>query len=527
MSPDGLSYLDMASNALSGGPMKLVNGYWSPAYPALIGTALFLFRPSPVHEFPVVQLVNFAIFVLVLSSFTFFLKSWLAVRKPEKPYLIPFSFAVFLWFMLTFITVREVTPDLCVAAVVFCAAGICCRMTMPPSNWKWSIALGIVLGIGYYTKAVMLPLGLILLATLFVVPPSTGLKRLTLVLAGAVLLLMAAPLVALIGNRVGHLSTGETGRLNYAWYVNGLQSHVGWTGDQNHGLPQHAPRILLDNPRILEFANPVGGTYPLWFDPSYWYAGATTRFNLKEQLLALKPNLQVYWQSAARMGSLFAGAVALCIVVLRKRTFPTPDRYSRWLLVWSVAACAMYALVHVEPRFVGAFLVLFWLALYSVLGQKIASARSRPILTVVLCALFVPTIASLLTAGAKTLGVIRSDPPGYLVAANALRSAGLNPGDRIATAGNTFESYYARCAGLRMVAEIYDIGAFDRLNEADSQKVKGRLAAIGIKAIVVLDGPDSLTSPGWRDVPLPDPRRFRFLLLTAPLQTTKLDAHRL
>src|ERR1039458_10094234 len=47
MNPDGLSYLDMASRSLRDGPQNLVNGYWSPLYPALIGLGLFVLRPSP------------------------------------------------------------------------------------------------------------------------------------------------------------------------------------------------------------------------------------------------------------------------------------------------------------------------------------------------------------------------------------------------------------------------------------------------------------------------------------------------
>jgi hypothetical protein len=47
MNPDGLSYLDLASEALRSGPSGLVNGHWSPGYPALLCVALTLFDPSP------------------------------------------------------------------------------------------------------------------------------------------------------------------------------------------------------------------------------------------------------------------------------------------------------------------------------------------------------------------------------------------------------------------------------------------------------------------------------------------------
>src|SRR5580704_9147365 len=59
MNPDGLSYLDLGSEALRSGPSALVNGLWSPGYPALLSLALALFHPTPRQEFPLVQFVNF------------------------------------------------------------------------------------------------------------------------------------------------------------------------------------------------------------------------------------------------------------------------------------------------------------------------------------------------------------------------------------------------------------------------------------------------------------------------------------
>src|SRR5262249_42235485 len=58
MNPDGISYIDMARAALLVGPRGLVNGYWSPGYPALIAAMLRLIRPGTAAEFAVVHLLN-------------------------------------------------------------------------------------------------------------------------------------------------------------------------------------------------------------------------------------------------------------------------------------------------------------------------------------------------------------------------------------------------------------------------------------------------------------------------------------
>ena len=166
MDADGLSYLELASAALSGGATELVNGYWSPGFPALISIAFFLFRPSVVQEFPIVHLVNFLIFGFALWAFSFFFRYWSVAQFGDellnwqrKRYATAFAFSTFLWFTVGFIGVKNVTPDLAVAATIFLAAGICCRLSLPKSSWKHCAALGFVLGVGYYFKAAMFPLG--------------------------------------------------------------------------------------------------------------------------------------------------------------------------------------------------------------------------------------------------------------------------------------------------------------------------------------------------------------------------------
>src|SRR5262245_22426416 len=119
MNPDGLSYLDLASEASKHGPVELVNGYWSPAYPSLISAAFFLFHPTADQEFPIVHVLNLFIFVLALVSFSVFYRYWSemtferdeAAKDGKSVYITPFAFSVFLWFTLEFIGLEFVTPD--------------------------------------------------------------------------------------------------------------------------------------------------------------------------------------------------------------------------------------------------------------------------------------------------------------------------------------------------------------------------------------------------------------------------------
>ncbi len=51
--PDGVAYLDLSDAVVAGHWSGLVNLYWSPLYPLLIGLARIVTRASPAGEVPV------------------------------------------------------------------------------------------------------------------------------------------------------------------------------------------------------------------------------------------------------------------------------------------------------------------------------------------------------------------------------------------------------------------------------------------------------------------------------------------
>ena len=498
----------------------MVNGYWSPGYPALISIAMLIFRPSPRQEFPLIHGVNFFIFALALLAFTFFFRAWLSdthrtesVTDDERRYAIPFAFGTFLWFTLQFIGVGLVAPDLCVATIIFFAAGIGCRLSLPGSSWKHYVALGLVLAAGYYAKAAMFPLGLALLGVLFLWRPSQYLDRQKLLLSLITFLLLAAPLIALMSRRVGRLSFGEVGRVAYLVYVNQVGDDV-WVND--HGL-KHPPRKLIDKPLTYEFASPIEGTYALAYDPSYWYAGARVRFDLRQQIMALKETLRVYKDILEKTAAFIAGAIVLCGLILREKRLPRIPRNSWWQLAWFFAACTMYALVYAEARYLAGFLVLFWLAVYGALMFRVNKSYAAPILAAVICTLMIPGIVEVVASVPATLqNFVHAKPPDYEAVAVRLRELGLQSGDRLAVVGYSNDSYYARFARLRVVAQIPNADEFWRLSAPELNRLSQRLAAIGVKAIVARNRPVSCAFANWRDLNVSNSTGSSVLLLEDP-----------
>jgi hypothetical protein len=530
MNEDGLSYLDLASEALHRGPSALLNGYWSPGYPALLSLALAAFHPSPRQEFPLVHFVNFLIFALTLWAFHFFLKGWLShthasepINDRDKTEIVPFAFCTFLWFMLKQIGVELVVPDLCVAATVFLASGIACRLSLPgPSSkrCKRYVALGLTLGLGYYAKAPMFPLGLALLGWLFLQPPSHSVTRRGLLLSLSVFLLTASPLVTALSGRAGRLSFGESGRLNYAWYVDSLQIDIGWMGGspEAYGVPEHPPRRLMEKPLILEFGSPVKGTFPLWYDPSYWYAGAKVHFGLRQQIAALRETLGDYKGIIDQTAAFFSGAIVLCILAAREKRFPNLSPRSLWMLSWPLTAVLMYALVHVESRFVAAFFALVWLAIYGALSRRLNSRAVVAVCATVVGAVMIPFIGQLTAETARAAkDVVFSRQPDYQMVADGLRDLGVQSGDCLAVVGYPFDPYYARYARLRVIAQIPAPDELWGLGSQELKSVTERLRQIGVKAVVAKNRPDIPTQANWRDVRVSKSERFSLLLLSEPL----------
>src|SRR4029077_2613523 len=114
-----------------------VNGLWSPLYSLLVGTALFVVKPSRWWEFPVAHGVNFLIYIAAFFSFDFLLRSlWQDSRQSavsgtggdarslSEQALLAIGYAIFLWTSLELITIWELAPDLWVAAFVYLIAGL-------------------------------------------------------------------------------------------------------------------------------------------------------------------------------------------------------------------------------------------------------------------------------------------------------------------------------------------------------------------------------------------------------------------
>ncbi len=288
MGNDGVSYLDMADAYLRGDWHVALNTSWNPLYAWLICLDFLAFRPSPRWEFSTIQLLNYGIYVVAVASFEYFLRGWLQWKRGDETALRVIAYGLFLWSSLILIGTWTVNADMLVSACIYAALGMILRAHISKSvSARTSVLLGLTLAAGYYSKAIMFPLALILLLIAWIVFRWQR-ALITIFVFG----MISAPLILGISKVAGHPTFGDTGRVNYSWYVDGVAQRWWQGGPDKAGMPLHPPLKVLDSPRVYEFDSVFPkATYPIWYDFAYWYQGVRLWIPLRRQAKVIENNI--------------------------------------------------------------------------------------------------------------------------------------------------------------------------------------------------------------------------------------------
>ncbi|MBV8891581.1 MAG: hypothetical protein JO266_06340, partial [Acidobacteria bacterium] len=296
MNSDGIAYLDLADAYLRGGWTTLINGHWSPLYPWLLAIAMRVVRPSSYWEFTVAHLLNFAIYVVALISFEYMMRQLITQSQRDRLgntwtslprwSLLVIGYLLFGWSSLSLITMEQMSPDVLMSIFVLLATALILRIRQGLGDWLCFFSLGMVLGLGYLAKAPMFPLAFVFLGVALFAQGNlkkANLRKAVLLacLAFFVFLSVSGPFITALSLKKGRFTFGESAKLNYLWVINKAGPHwysqdAGTAG----GKFLHPPKKIFDFPPVYEFSDFVGGTQPVWYDPSYWIEGATPRLDL-------------------------------------------------------------------------------------------------------------------------------------------------------------------------------------------------------------------------------------------------------
>ena len=516
MNADGISYLDVGDAYFRADWENAINPVWSPLYSWILGFTNFVIRPSIQWEFPVVHLVNFIIYLLALSSFEFMWKRVRTYQASNESYTMPdiwwwiLGYLLFIWISLSLIEIWSVTPDMLMAVFVFLAAGLIAQMRTGESS-RWSfLSLGLILGLGYLSKSFMLSISAVFLAIAWIVQKRPGRK---ILLAAIVFILVSLPFILLISEKKGNLTIGEAGTVTYLRYANGMP-FPHWQGNIQRGISlAHPSRIVHQSPAVYEFDGPIGGTYPISTDPSYWYEGVEPRFDFVSLLARLFASILVYAELFLHQQGFLVACIFALYMMRQRGKYTLQETLGKWALVIpALIAFGLYGMVLVEGRYVGAFILLFWA---DILGNvRLPNAPINGLWLGVLTSVAAfGLLANIILFNLD--GFTRLNPPlksnlsaaatpaaKPLAVAQSLQELGVKQGDKVGVIGYAYDSFWARLARVRIVAEMLEADAdeFWRGDEALRQSVLQAFANTGVEAVVAEYVPDSAGLRNWHQV---------------------------
>ncbi len=518
MNSDGVSYLDLSQAYLRRDWRAALNAYWSPLYSWALAAARLVAGRSGLEDFALAHVLNFGIFLAAFACFDRFLlrlirftRRQASDRLSAEPLsdwaLLVVGYATFLWSSFTLIDLRLVTPDLLLAAFAYLAGSLLLDVRLPETRWPTFAALGIALGFGYLAKAPMFLLSpcYFTMAVLLAKPGHRLRGAGVMVLA---FLVVSGPFVLALSRQKGRLTFGDSGRLNYAWFVNGVP-HRHWQGDAGkNGVPIHPTRRVLDSPPVYEFRTPIGGTYPFWYDPSYWYEGVRPHFELFGQLAQIARNGRLYWAMFSNIHArslMHAGNVSLVAsplllfglllcLALGSRPRGLSIRDSWFLLIPSALALVLFSMVHVESRYIAAFAVIGYLA---VLAPIRLPAAAVPLLRNAMVLLSFAACALVAVDLWRAHAIPDPSENADSTLGQELQRMGILPGDRIASLNysNRGASASAHRMEASIVAEIYSAGGTDdealfwNSDEATRSRVLHAFADAGAVAVLAHNPP--------------------------------------
>lgn len=533
---DGISYLEHGEAFVRDTDAEAISTIWSPLYSWLLGFGLWAFDPGRNSEAVMVKSVNLVVFVVALAAFALLLSQLLAFARgraepdslarvaPDWAWLV-LGFSLFTWSTLELVGVPTATPDLLGETVLLASLGIVLRIRRGFATPAMFALLGMTLAVGYLAKAFLFPVAPVLFV-IAVIGMAHGRRALVLLAVSmAVFLTISGPWVLLVSKEAGHPSFSELGNFAYLAYVNqvpdrnyqggapdpGAPLIVGQQGGMfpqggisGVGTPVHPTRQLRRDPPVFEYAQPVGGTTPILYEPGYWYEGVRAQFDLEQQVTALAGNVRLLQQRVGFIAPLWFFPVFFVLLAAfsGRRWKALADLASFWpVLLPAVVFVSLVLLVYVEGRYLGAIPPMVWLAAFA--SQRATAGRDS-------ARTF--AVGAVLLAAALTFPLVQS-VPGWLSTpdnpdaqvADGLLQRGVQPGEGLvvlSSVAGTGGTSWARLADVRLVGEIQQPDRFWEMPDAAQTRLLDELAAKSGATNLVTDGaPPPSERAGWTRLP--------------------------
>jgi hypothetical protein len=564
MDGDSMAYMDIADLIRSQQWAGVVNGYWHPLYPAALALAHALFHPTRWTEIPADYAINLVIFLLSVAAMLAFVHALVKLRarmlpsedqlqSSGSPLLGTSSLMLLGTCLLVIAAQRELStnlikPDALLQALMLAAFAAMLESlatgSVAMSTFAWPPLMGLFFGLAYLTKSfaflvALLSVAVMMLFARFILRRSIARVVAQGALAFVVFAAVAGPYVAALSHQKHRFDFGDSGALNYAWYVSGtdkMHLQPSMTGDFGSATVQllHPDRQLLAHPGIYSYKAEPYGTYPDWFDPTYFNERITPKFDAARLVHRDLRNLALVVRYLFNHPEAWVLLILLLVFGARFHTGRWPHAFfgeSFWMptVALGLAMWCIYGLVNIEERYVTLAYLLVVLPIFAMLRVPHAASADREVdatgihrgwlrstatAMVALLAFLAlgETLRTALDDRRNTSGTLPAPwySPAIFGAAHGLLALGVHPGDEIACIGTTaclHDPYWQRLAGVRVLTEVYNPADQHLIEQLQSlpnrQQVYDILKSQGAKVLVGYFDPGTMngTEPaaeGWQ-----------------------------
>jgi hypothetical protein len=494
---DAVAYMDLGDLLRAHQWAGIVNGFWHPMYPAFLALGHMISRATPATELRAYYFVNLGIFLLGMVAVVCFTDPIARLRETASQrvsYLMDRTMLRYLGLSLLVIasqrelSLGKVRPDaLLQAFLLFAMAALLAHLAT--GLLRYAALMGVALGCAYLTKSFAFVFAFLCIVALAVfrwiwMKHKPARIILAALIAFTCFAVVAGPYVSALSHQRHRFDFGDSGALNYAWYVGGtgkmhLQPYqTGQFGSSEVQL-KHPEKELLRTPLVLSYAEMAYGTYPDWFDTTYWNEQIKPRFSLRQDLPRATRDSVLFVRYLFNHPEALLLLALLVVLGARPELRWRPGRPGAnafWLvpLLLGVSIWGIYAIVNTEERYVTVAYLCILLPLFATLRlpQSRSEAEMHAAANLRFTASALVVLLALLATG-ESLRIVFEDrrqlaltkspggwtSPTMVHVADGLESLGVKPGDSVACVGHTAclnDHYWARLADVRILTEIYD-----------------------------------------------------------------------
>jgi 4-amino-4-deoxy-L-arabinose transferase-like glycosyltransferase len=491
---DAMSYMDIADLLHAHHWAGAVDGYWNPLYPAALAAMQIVFHPTRWNELGAYYIANYAIFLLQIVAMLFFVVALDRLRARtlatgREPLLSRKALSFLGVALLVIASQRELSmgtirPDALLQALMLLAFAMLLQ-ALATESLIYAPLMGLFFGLAYLTKSFAFVVALLSIGVMALFQRWLQRRKLAPVAIGGTLALLvfaavAGPYIAALSQQKHRFDFGDSGALNYAWYSGGVEKmHLEPWMKSSFGPATvnliHPERQLLASPGIYSYRAEPYGTYPDWFDTTFFNERIIPHLNPPALLRRDARNLVLVFRYLFNHPEAWILLLLLLLCGARLRFGSWRHEGSFWLpmILLGLAMWVLYGIVNIEERYVTLAYLVVVLPVFAALhapensnsekdDRQRSWLRSGATAMVVLLA-FLAAGESLRLAFQQRRDEAALPHPWYnpqmFGAARALEAMGVRPGDQVACMGAMAclnNGYWARLAGVRVLTEIYN-----------------------------------------------------------------------